>query len=90
MATKINPWGPNPGAEKTRMHGLNYCAESVRKQTEESLNRLKVQNIDIMYLHAPDHKTNLYTTLEELAKLKQEGKFNELGLSNYSSNGFEY
>ena len=41
--------------------------------------------VDILYLHAPDHKTALMETLSELAKLKEEGKFKELGLSNYSS-----
>ena len=41
--------------------------------------------VDILYLHAPDHKTSLFETMSELAKLKEEGKFKELGLSNYSS-----
>ena len=102
MATKINPWGPNPGKPVTRSHGLNYTKESVRAQVNHSLGtlllllllllleflllaRLQVESVDILYLHAPDHVTPLPETLEALAELKSEGKFAELGLSNYSS-----
>jgi len=85
MATKINPWGPNPGKPVTRSHGLNYTKESVRAQVNHSLARLQVESVDILYLHAPDHVTPLPETLEALAELKSEGKFAELGLSNYSS-----
>jgi len=81
MATKINPWGDG----SMKMHGLNFTAESVRQQTEDALARLGVDCVDILYLHAPDHKTSLFETMSELAKLKEEGKFKELGLSNYSS-----
>merc|ERR1712042_382900 len=38
-----------------------------------------------MYLHAPDHNTPLEVTLGVMDKLHKEGKFNQLGLSNYSS-----
>ena len=51
----------------------------------DALARLGVDCVDILYLHAPDHKTSLFETMSELAKLKEEGKFKELGLSNYSS-----
>ena len=41
--------------------------------------------MDIMYLHAPDHKTPLTETLAAMDELHKEGKFNQLGLSNYSA-----
>lgn len=85
MATKINPWGPNVGAKPTKSHGFSYKPDALRQQVENSLDRLNVDNVDILYLHAPDHNTSPVETLEELAKLKQDGKFSELGLSNYSS-----
>jgi len=74
MATKINPWD-----------GKNFGAESVRQQVETSLKRLKVDHVDIMYLHAPDHATPLEETLATMDKLHREGKFSQLGLSNYSA-----
>ena len=41
--------------------------------------------MDIMYLHAPDHKTPLTETLAAMDELHKEGKFAKLGLSNYSA-----
>ena len=38
-----------------------------------------------MYLHAPDHKTPLTETLAAMDELHKEGKFAQLGLSNYSA-----
>ena len=38
-----------------------------------------------MYLHAPDHKTPLTETLAAMDELHKEGKFTQLGLSNYSA-----
>jgi len=73
MATKINPWD-----------GKNFGSVSVREQVETSLKRLKVDCVDIMYLHAPDHSTPLEETLSTMDKLHREGKFSKLGLSNYS------
>ena len=42
-------------------------------------------SVDIMYLHAPDHKTPLTETLAAMDELHKEGKFAQLGLSNYSA-----
>ena len=41
--------------------------------------------MEILYLHAPDHNTPLETTLRVMDSLHKEGKFKQLGLSNYSS-----
>ena len=41
--------------------------------------------VDLLYLHAPDLKTPIEATLEACQKLFKEGKFRELGLSNYAA-----
>jgi aflatoxin B1 aldehyde reductase len=74
MDDKINPWDKK-----------NFGEESIRKQVDTCLARLKVPSVEIMYLHAPDHNTPLEVTMEVMDKLHKEGKFNQLGLSNYSS-----
>lgn len=74
MATKVNPW-----------NGKGLGAESVRKQLTTSLASMKVEKVQICYLHAPDHETPLEETLSAMTELHKEGKFDELGLSNYSS-----
>ncbi|KAM6434951.1 aflatoxin B1 aldehyde reductase member 2-like [Liasis olivaceus] len=74
IATKANPW-----------EGKTLKAESVRSQLEESLQRLRLQSVDLFYLHAPDHETPMEETLQACNELHKEGKFKELGLSNYAS-----
>lgn len=74
MATKVNPW-----------NGKGLGKDSVRNQFTTSLSSLKVEKVHILYLHAPDHDTPLVETLSEVNDLHKEGKFEELGLSNFSS-----
>ncbi|GAB1289144.1 Aflatoxin B1 aldehyde reductase member 2 [Apodemus speciosus] len=57
----------------------------VRFQLETSLKRLQCPRADIFYLHLPDHSTPIEETLQAYHQLHQEGKFVELGLSNYAS-----
>jgi len=74
LATKVNPWGEG---------GLS--PESVRKQLETSLQRLQADSVDLLYLHAPDLKTPIELTLGACQDLFREGRFSELGLSNYAA-----
>merc|ERR1712226_1686764 len=74
MATKVNPW-----------NGKGLGKESVRNQLTTSLASMKVEKVQIVYLHAPDHDTPLIETLSEMNALHKEGKFDELGLSNFSA-----
>ncbi|KAM6981099.1 aflatoxin B1 aldehyde reductase member 3 [Aplochiton taeniatus] len=74
IATKANPWD-----------GKTLMPESVRTQLETSLKRLKTDCVDLFYLHAPDHQNSVQDTLQACHELHKEGKFKELGLSNYAS-----
>ncbi|XP_047203367.1 aflatoxin B1 aldehyde reductase member 3 [Girardinichthys multiradiatus] len=74
IATKANPWD-----------GKTLKPESVRSQLETSLQRLKTDCVDLFYLHAPDHQNPIQDTLRACNELHNEGKFKELGLSNYAS-----
>nr|2BP1_A Chain A, AFLATOXIN B1 ALDEHYDE REDUCTASE MEMBER 2 [Homo sapiens]2BP1_B Chain B, AFLATOXIN B1 ALDEHYDE REDUCTASE MEMBER 2 [Homo sapiens]2BP1_C Chain C, AFLATOXIN B1 ALDEHYDE REDUCTASE MEMBER 2 [Homo sapiens]2BP1_D Chain D, AFLATOXIN B1 ALDEHYDE REDUCTASE MEMBER 2 [Homo sapiens] len=74
IATKANPWD-----------GKSLKPDSVRSQLETSLKRLQCPQVDLFYLHAPDHGTPVEETLHACQRLHQEGKFVELGLSNYAS-----
>lgn len=73
-ATKANPWD-----------GKGLGSQSVRDQLETSLQNLRQDDVEIFYLHAPDHETPLSETLQTVNEMYEEGKFRELGLSNYSS-----
>ncbi|XP_015268082.1 PREDICTED: aflatoxin B1 aldehyde reductase member 2 isoform X2 [Gekko japonicus] len=74
VATKANPWD-----------GKTLKADSIHSQLETSLQRLQMKSVDLFYLHAPDHETPLEETLQACDKLHKEGKFKELGLSNYAA-----
>ncbi|XP_021539762.1 aflatoxin B1 aldehyde reductase member 2 isoform X1 [Neomonachus schauinslandi] len=74
IATKANPW-----------EGKSLKPDSVRAQLETSLKRLQCPRVDLFYLHVPDHDTPVEETLRACHQLHQEGKFVELGLSNYAA-----
>lgn len=59
--------------------------EMIRKQLEDSLARLGVDTIDLYQIHWPDPETPLEDSVDELLKLKDEGKFRFLGVSNFSA-----
>eukprot|EP00808_Paulinella_micropora_P030144 g37179.t1 len=74
MATKANPWAGN---------SLNKT--DIRRQFLESLASLKVDHVNLFYLHAPDYNTPIEETLSEVHQLYKEGKFKRLGLSNFAA-----
>jgi aryl-alcohol dehydrogenase-like predicted oxidoreductase len=57
----------------------------VRAATEASLQRLKTDVIDLLYIHKPDPKTPIGDTLEALDGLVKAGKVREIGCSNFSA-----
>ncbi|XP_043301656.1 aflatoxin B1 aldehyde reductase member 3-like isoform X1 [Cervus canadensis] len=74
IATKANPLEEN-----------SLKPDSLRFQLETSLRRLQCPRVDLFYLHLPDHGTPVEETLRACHQLHQEGKFVELGLSNYAA-----
>lgn len=72
IATKINP----------RISG-RLDGEAAYRQLNESLERLKLPSVDLVYLHFPDPATSVEDVLTALADLHGQGKFRELGLSNF-------
>ena len=58
--------------------------ESVIKEIEESLKRLKTDYIDLLQIHWPDSTTPIHETMEAVETLIQHGKIRAFGVSNYS------
>lgn len=74
LATK---WYPRtPGDHKP---------EVLRANLETSLKELATDQVDIFYLHAADRSVPFAETLEAVNQLHKEGKFVQLGLSNYTA-----
>lgn len=72
IATKVNP----------RITG-RLDGDAVRMQFPESLRRMGVDRVDTLYLHFPDRNTPVESALEACDGFYREGKFHELGLSNF-------
>lgn len=60
-------------------------AENIRAKLEWNLEQLGATCIDIFYLHAADRSVPFAETLEECDKMHKEGKFVQLGLSNFTA-----
>lgn len=59
--------------------------EFLRRSCEQSLKDLNTEVITLYQLHAVDPNTNFLDSLEELVRLKEEGKIIHIGLSNVSA-----
>jgi aryl-alcohol dehydrogenase-like predicted oxidoreductase len=58
--------------------------ETLRRQCEESLRRLKTDHVELLYLHAPDPSMPLAESALALSQLQAEGKTRGVGVSNFS------
>lgn len=57
--------------------------ESIIKECEDSLRRLKTDYIDLYQIHWPDSTTPVEETMEAFLRLKEKGKIREAGVSNF-------
>ena len=64
--------------------GASLEAESIRKECEGSLRRLKTDVIDLYQIHWPEPDEEIEEGWTELARLKEEGKVRHIGVSNFS------
>jgi aryl-alcohol dehydrogenase-like predicted oxidoreductase len=59
-------------------------ADSVRRECEASLRRLKVDTIDLYQIHWPEPDEDVEEGWATLAKLQEEGKVRWIGVSNFN------
>ncbi|KAG9528644.1 Aldo/keto reductase, partial [Aureobasidium melanogenum] len=74
LATKCYPH--EPGMHK---------ADSILASLDKSLAELGTDCVDIFYLHAPDRSVPFTETLEAVNRAHKQGKFVQLGLSNFTA-----
>ncbi len=72
----------------TRGEGETWGRDSslgyLRGRVEASLANLRVDKLDLLYLHRPDRSRTYAEAIENFAALKQEGLVSEIGISNAS------
>src|SRR5581483_8644288 len=59
-------------------------AQSIRRECESSLRRLKVDVLDLYQVHWPEPDSDIEEGWTEIAKLKAEGKVRHIGVSNFN------
>jgi aflatoxin B1 aldehyde reductase len=74
LATKVYPY--EAGVHK---------ADRLKEHANISFTELGADCVDIFYLHAPDHSVPFEETLQAVNDMHKEGKFVQLGLSNFAA-----
>lgn len=62
-----------------------HSPATITTMFNESLSALETTSVDIFYLHAPDRSVPFVDTLGAVNELYKQGKFKQLGLSNYTA-----
>jgi aryl-alcohol dehydrogenase-like predicted oxidoreductase len=65
--------------------GKRLTAESIRRECEASLRRLRVEVIDLYQMHWPEPDEDIEEGWQAMLNLKQEGKVRWVGVSNFSA-----
>jgi aryl-alcohol dehydrogenase-like predicted oxidoreductase len=63
----------------------NSRPQAVRAEVDKSLQRLRVDVLDLVQVHHPDLDTPIAETMGALLELKSQGKLRAIGVSNYSA-----
>ena len=82
IATKFGPIADPVTKVST---GVDGSEANARRAVENSLRFLKTDHIDLYYLHRKDPARSIEETVGAMAKLKQEGKINAIGLSEVNA-----
>ena len=67
----------------TKVSHSNLEPEKLHNSLDNSLARLKTDYIDLYQVHWPTSKTPVEVPLEEMMKLKEQGKIRAIGVSNF-------
>jgi aryl-alcohol dehydrogenase-like predicted oxidoreductase len=70
--------------DENRQIGKSLKADSIRRECEASLRRLKVDVIDLYQIHWPEPDEDVEEGWATLAHLKEEGKVRWIGVSNFN------
>lgn len=61
----------------------NLKSGSIRAEVDDSLKRLGVECIDLYQCHWPDQDTPIEETMQEMLRMKNQGKIRYIGVSNF-------
>jgi 2,5-diketo-D-gluconate reductase B len=68
----------------TKVWNENLAPEAIRRAFDASLNKLKLDSVDLYLVHWPAKTMNLPAIFETLLKLKEEGRTRAIGVANFN------
>ena len=74
---------------ENRIQQRDARPETLRRQCDESLQRLDTDRIDLYYIHAPDPAVPVSESAGGLKQLLEEGKILSVGVSNFTADQME-
>ncbi len=75
--------------DEQRQIGKCLKKDSIRRECEASLSRLKIDVIDLYQMHWPEPEEDIEEGFGEMLKLQQEGKVRWVGVSNFNVSQME-
>src|ERR1700744_2116870 len=68
----------------TKVWNENLAPDAIRKAFDTSLNKLKLDHVDLYLVHWPSKSMQLPAVFETLMKLKEEGRTRAIGVANFT------
>src|ERR1700685_1231212 len=68
----------------TKVWVENLAPDAIRRAFDTSLNKLKLDHVDLYLVHWPSNNMNLRPVFETLIKLKEEGRTRAIGVANFN------
>jgi 2,5-diketo-D-gluconate reductase B len=69
----------------TKVWSSDLRARDFERSTRDSLEKLKVRNVDLLLIHWPNSSVPLKETIGALCKMKREGLTRHVGVSNFTA-----
>ncbi|QLK26499.1 aldo/keto reductase [Natrinema zhouii] len=73
----------------TKVHPDNAARADVHESTQQSLERLELQTVDLLLLHGPSDEAPLEETIGAMNELQHDGLVEHVGISNFGIEGLE-
>lgn len=68
----------------TKIHRRNLAYKDLRNSFRKSLDRLKMDYVDLLLIHAPSRSVPIEESITAMNELQQEGTVRHIGVSNFS------
>jgi 2,5-diketo-D-gluconate reductase B len=68
----------------TKVWPSHFAPRELERATRDSLNRLRLREVDLLLLHWPNPQIPLADTLSALCKVKRDGLARHIGVSNFT------